>query len=747
MNALQKKYQLRINTTYRYKIFLFFLMVLILFTSNKAFSSIYLTHLPDKKPKQILTDQQDQFFIDYGRTIYVIAEKPLYVIRIADPKEGYSSYDFDNAVATDGTIYSLMSASYTPEKSKITRYRLSIVECKKRSCQYQLLGKWTSAKNASYYSPGKLSTSKKGNIFFTVNFHYKRGKNQHSKPHYYFNKKKVSKKKYQKEVSLNFKNNSNEVEIVNAKKSSFFNLTNAAYQDISFQHKGKLYTYEEKRSSRYKRTIIRDKDNLPHIFFHNPKGRGFFHHFYSPKDKKVKEIIIDKAESGLESIAFTSGNDIWSVHYFYRDSFNKGLLVTQQDSREGTILDSFVLDASETRNSGWDLVGAQSSNNRILMTYLSDKNTSQREFVILKRVDQLKSILGNNFEKYGNPKGKGQLNHIAHENRAAHISRLNLSNMQSLRSGYLNVGAGIQQVSWLVKSVKPDDNSNVQTPYLPQYDLSASLLNIVSAEGKFGRVNFGLELATKYVNQKAEQSRSDAAKDFNKISGKIGWERLFFDFDFAFQYENMTSEVLFTDESGQVPSRSFSMKYDEMKFSLLALNRHHFGYVFQQYNFYQPVYVYRVLEGGKSYSFEGQAIGNIDANNHMLHYGYSTINYLVRYETQASQWFLDGEVRGGLSLADFKNDTLVIGAEKPSNELTYVFSAQLELGYVWYKRWKWLDQLGGVIKISYRLDFSGIGNPDKPEDLEEAANSESYSFNFGRRELRHGPLFFLSLNY
>ncbi len=715
--------------------------------SGKAYSSVFLTHLPDTKPKQILADKNDQFFVDYGRRIYVIGQKPLYNVVIKDPTAGYVSYRFNNTVSPTGKIYSLTSASHRPEKSKITFYRLSIAECEKEFCQYTLLATSTSKKDSSYYSPGVLFTSNQGNVFFTLDYHYKSGKDWHSRTDYFYNKKKVSEGRYLSEKRKNFPLKPESVEIVNDNKSWSSRLSNKVYQKVQFKYKGKIYAYEEERSSRYKRTIVYDKDGLPHLFFHNPKGRGFFHHFFSPSEKKVKEIIVDQAESGLESIAFTFGNDIWSVHYFYRDPFNKGLLVTQQDSRIGTILDRFVIDASETRNSGWELMGAQSSNNRIFMTYLSDKNSKQREYVMLDNATQLKTVLGSNLAKYGNPKGKGQLDHIALENRVAHIRKLQLSNARSIRSGYINIGTGIQQVLWTVKSIEPNDESNVQTPYLPEYDLSASLLNIVSAEGKFGRVNFGLELATKYVDQKAEQSRSQAAKDFNKISGKIGWERFFMDFDFSFQYENMTSRVLFNDASGQVPTRDFTMKFDEMKFSLLTLNRHHFGYIFQQYNFYQPVYIYSIAEGATSYNFVGQAIGDIDANNHMLHYGYSTLNYLSKYETQARQWFLDGEVRGGLSLADFSSETRVIGAQKPSNEMTFVFAAQLEFGYVWYKRWKWLHQLGGIMKISYRLDLSGIGSPDKPKDLEEAATENSQIFKFGRGELRHGPLLFLSLNY
>jgi len=725
--------------SFRPKMATYFILLILCFISNNVISSVFLTDFPNSKPKQILTDQKDRFYIDYSSSIRVYYKKHEYTVFINDPKENYASYLYDNDVSPDGKIFSITTSSYKPKKSKITYYRLNIVECIERKCSYQLLGKWTSAKSSSSYHPGKLVISKNGNIFFPVTYNYKSGKKWLSKTTYYLNKKKVTSDEYMTKNKINFPGPKSGVVVSSNKQKDG--------QHISFVINGKSLEYSEDRSSRYTRSNIVDKYEIPHVFFHNPVDRAFYHHFYSPRKNEIVEVIIDNAESGWENTAFAYEDEIWSIHYFYRDSFNKGLVVTRHDIESGEIKDSFVIDASEIRNSGWELMGTKSSENRILFTYISDENNNTREFVMLDSVKDLKDILGKNFSDYGDPRGYGYLNHIPENTRSEHIATLNSSHSKALRPGYINIGTGVQYVTWSVDSAVPDEDSNVTTPYKPEYELADSILSTVSIEGKYGGTNFGLEYATKVVDKAVENTGSDTAKNINKISGKIGWERFFMNYDFAFQYEKTVSDVYFIDKSAQVAPRSFTLDFSEMKFSLLTMKRGHFGYIYQKYNFYQPVYIYKVPKDSTSYSFIGQAIGDINVSNHFLHAGFSTIDYITKYETGISKWFLDAELRAGASLADFQDDVAITGNKKPKNELALAYAAQIELGYVWYKRWKSLNQLGGVIKLSYRLDYSGIGDSDKPDDKEDPVDSDQYSFGFERSELRHGPLFFVSLNF
>lgn len=717
-----------------------FILLLFLSTATCAFAeaSLYLDNLPNKKPKQILTDNTDRFYIDYNSKIYIYHRELESVLRIRDPKKNYSSYLFDTKVTPTGDIYSLTISQYRPKKSKTTNYRLAIAKCDKSNCTFKNLGGWHSGEKSPSYSASKLKISKQGNVFFSVDYTFLSGKKWKTNTTYYINSKKTTKDTYKSSLTRDFKTTAS---------VNFGGSQSSSKSEIAFYKGGKKLTYKKARKSRYTLSSLYDNNDLPHIFFHNPVDRSFYHHFYSPHEGQVKEVIVDSAESGWENLVFSNKDELWTVYYFYRDSFNKGLQVVRSDSQTGDIVDRFLIDASDVRNSGWELSGAQSSENRILMTYLSDTNNNIREFVLLDDVADLKNILGENFKNYGHPKGSGYLPKQDAQSMNNYIATLNSSHRSSYRSNYLNAGTGIQYVNWSARSGEPDDDSNVATPYDVDYELNASVLSIASLEGKFGSTNFGLKFAKEVAGKEVKENVKDESGYLSKISGRIGWDKLFFNYDFSFQYEKSSSTVIFTDNSGQVPSKNFTLDYSEMKFSLLNIKRHHFGYIYQEYNFYQPVYIYSIGKDAKAYQFFGQAIGSVEANNHLFHYGYSTLDYLTKYETGIRQWFFDGEIRLGFSRASFQDDTASTTDLSPSKEWEFLIATQLEVGYIWYKRWKRFAKMGGAVKLSYRVDFSHIGSADKPDDLEEASSKQDFTYSYERTEIRHGPLIYFSLNY
>jgi len=702
-----------------------------LLVSQVVIGQTFLEGFPNKKPKQILNDQKDRFFLDYGSLVYVLLNKIEYIVKPCDPNSKYKSNAFDNAVSPQGIIYSIFKSSYSPKDSKTTYYNLYIAKCAKTKCKYKRLASWSytgGSKSYTSYSASPLRISKKDGVFFTVNYFYYSKDYRKSETYYYYNTRKISQERYFQLLSQNFPPPRSGIDVAG---------------NVSFKVSGREEKYSVDRSIRYTRTVVWDKNEVPHIFFHNPIDRSFYHHFYSHDENAVIETKVDTAESGMENVAFVADEKIWSIHYFYRDPFHKGLLVSIQ-AYDGQIIRQFVLDASNTRNSGWDLIGGKSSTGRILLTYLSDKNNNQREFCLLKKVEELE-ILGNNLAKYGHPKGEGYLEKAPSERREKLIQELASAHLKGRRNFVLNLGTGIQHVAWSVDVGEPEEESGVQKPYKPKYQLSDSLMNIYSLEGKYGRTNFGIELTSKLIDEEVDHAGSKEIKQLNKWKGQLGWERLFYNFDVKIQMEETATTVFFEDESNQVAPRKFDMDFQETKLSLLTLKRHHFGLLHQTYNFFQPIYIYLVDVGSTEYEYNSQAIGEIQATNLALHYGYSTLDYLVKYETDISNWFFDGEIRGGFSFADFEGDLQRTGYIKPKTENSFFYGAQVEAGWIWYKRWKRLKQMGMAIKLSYRADYSRIGSSDKPKDKEEPSDTKEYFFNFERTELREGPVLFVTL--
>jgi len=333
------------------------------------------------------------------------------------------------------------------------------------------------------------------------------------------------------------------------------------------------------------------------------------------------------------------------------------------------------------------------------------------------------------------------------EEREKLIQELASAHLKERRDFELNLGTGIQHVTWSVDVGKPEEESGVQRPFDPDYELSDSSMNIFSLEGKYGSTNFGIEVASIQIDEEVNHAGSKETKQLNRWVGLLGWDRMFFDFDVKIQMEKTTTTVFFEDESNQVAPRKFDMDFQETKLSLLPLKRHHFGLLYQRYNFYQPVYIYVAPAGSTRWEPHSQAIGQIQATNWVLHYGYSTLDCLIKYETAFSDWFFDGEIRGGISFADFNGDSEMTGNKRPQTEWTLFLGAQVEAGWIWYKRWKRLSHLGGAIKLSYRADYSKVGSSDKPKDKEEPSDTDAYYFAFERTEIRHGPVLFVTLNF
>jgi len=498
-----------------------------------------------------------------------------------------------------------------------------------------------------------------------------------------------------------------------------------------------------------------DKDRFPHVFLHDPSDRSFYHYFYHQNTGTVLEQQIDRGESGAEHVVFVTDKEIWSIHYFYRDPFNKGLLVTVSNVLDGKMIKQFVFDASKVRNTGWDLVGGQSSNGRILFTYLSDSQKKQREYVLLDGVEDL-ARLADNLKVYGHPKGDGFLQSIAKEDREKLIQDLVSSYQKELRNLILNYSIGTQYVWWEAFVESPSVGSDEITPYEPKYQFSDALMSSFSIEGHFYSFNFGIEAVTTSVDEKIEDSSSDETKQLNRWKGKLGWEKIFFDFDVQLETEQTTTTVLFEDHSDQVPTQTFSLSFKETKLSLLTFKRHHFGLISQTYNFIQPIYVFQAPKGSTEFLLESQALGEVEVSNWLLHYGYSTIDYLNKYETDFQDWFIDYEFQVGTSSVSFNKELQSVGDNTPSFDRGRADGVQLEFGWISYRRWEFLNQIGGAIKLSYRGDYFSVGDfdrtylnegdVDRPEDRHTNSTDETKTV-FQRAELRHGPIFLISLIY
>ena len=673
--------------------------------------------LPDRKPNLVLVDGKDRFYLAYGKMIYVVGQRIENKIKVINKPHSlnyhYQVNRAGNLRALFSTKRKIKEATKTKPAEWEVRHYIKIYEGRRSRVRElpQRLG----------IRESKIGRDDRWYLWL------------HAEPlgirkldDYYIDGDKVGRVEYESNRKRNLRPKSG----IETERSP------SEPNELALSKNG--YPLRAKKArSRYQTSMVWDQSEAPHLFYHNRKSRSFVHRFYDPAQNQVVDQVLDQAESGLENLALTQGNEIWTLHYFYRDSFNKGLLATVMGPR-GRIKRQFVVDASAKRNSGWDLAGARSSRGRVFLTFVSDQKEQTRHFLILNNLRDIERELAANMKQTGHPLGRGHAQGASREE----IAQALVSHRQERASFELYLGAGLQQLTTIITVPLPDE---ADTPYQPEYQVAGNLLNLFEMEGRVGSTSFGIQATKKLIQE--ESGAEDKAGNLTHLSGQLGWEKLFFDYDVKFSTRQMSTEIRFQDHSDQIEPFRFQHRFTEYKVALLPLKRHQFGVIYQEYNFYQPVYLYLKPEGELSYQLAGQAFGKLDVSNTMLFYGYSTSDYMTRYETEGSDWYMDGQIHGGFSTATFE-ETSGNGQGITPRQNTGVFGLQAELGWLLYSRFAALNGAGGFVKLAYRADWAQIGgNNDRPSDADEPSDKDDYIYGYSRREIHHGPLVMINLSF
>ena len=702
-----------------------YILIFVYITSAVA-GQEFMTGFIDKKPIQIAVDSNDMFYVDYGEDILRFSFSIDAHIHWADAGENYGNCSSTNRVAPDGTVYGIITSSNRPEKSDTTYFRMNLASWRSGDYTCSNLFDWShtsGAKGFSDFSLSSLRVSKKGSLFFVIEHSYTdpKGDWQTDLLHY-FEGVRIEPERFRLLEMEHF-------------PASPAGVTVSA--DLVFVKDGNGLPLQVDRGSRYSRSLVEDGLGEQHVFFHDPADRSFYHRFFRKDTGNVVDICVDAAESGMDNVAFAAGIRIWTIHYFYRGPFNKGLLVTVNDAVDESIEKQFVLDASKKRNSGWDLVGAQSSTGRVLFTYISDKNINKREFVLINRVEDMEAM-GRNLAEYGHPGGAVHAEKEGIDLEKGEAEALASAHLKPRKVMDLYISGGMQYVFWRSMVGLPSE-SGVADPYEAKYKHSDAFMESVMCECRLGETVLGVEVVTKLTEESVDLGELEGVKDIVDWRAYVGWDKLFGNFDVQLALNQAKSTVFFEDGSGQAPPHEFDMDFTELRFAMLDYRRQHFGALVQIYDFYQPVYIYKAPADSTSYSFHSQAIGDIKATNIFGHYGYTTLDYLVKYETAVSQLYFDGEVIGGISLAEYTDEVATTG-KTPKIEYQFGFGGNIEAGWIAYGRLESLGGFGGAFKIGYRVSYVHIGSADKPEPLSESLSHDTYYFAYERDEFRHGPI-------
>ncbi len=681
-------------------------------TESTALSAI--PSYPGITPDAVHVDQNNSFYLVAGRRILRLQDKFVVYAQLPEKVGRFTMGKYQVRVAGDGTVFAVATGTYSyqtqvKQGDKVvtvthSESQLYQVQCH-GSCNPRIL-------NGSNLLEPSFQVSTQGEVFFQTyevvkgtldsNGDYQQKRNYY----HYLNGNSVSGEEYDRRYGQAFA-----PELVSDGEDGFV-------------FKGKAVKESQPHRLRGSRSMVWDHLHQPHLFFHDPGSRSLHHHYFNRADSKMVHLDIDIMESGVENAAFVDGEQIWVLHYYYRNNFNKGVAATLLDV-DGRMAEQFVVDAAAEDNIGWDLHAARAPNGQILLTYQSDSQNKQHRYWLLDNAGELRT-LAQRLSTYGTTtQAEGE---ASFEQQIAGQELAN-SLFKSYKFLALTFGTGVQYALW---SYNFSDQLH--------YKVDNSFVNILDVGGQVRGFNFGMEYAKYLVDVGAPDTGA------SRLSSFASWNRLLFDFDFKLSLEKSTTQVELTDDKVAANDRVYTQQYNAVNLNLLTPRQRAFGLRYQKYNQYKVIHKQEIKAGSDQWHTVASGVGELEVNTLAAHFGYSTIDYLLKFETRSSQYFIDYNGQLGLVWQSYLGkDYSAWGGDRPKGLFNPIVGGNIEFGRLWYRRWNTRVNVGGLVKVSYRLDAHFYLDGEK-ESQEEKADKDDTDFvtNSGIA-LRHGPVAYVAL--
>jgi hypothetical protein len=463
----------------------------------------------------------------------------------------------------------------------------------------------------------------------------------------------------------------------------------------------------------YQKTCKLDRLGRPHLVFHDPSSKSTTHAWLPARAQKPEAVTLFNRESGIyNAAAALPDGGVVVFAYAYKNPFNKGLVAAVLD-RQGKDVDSFYVTRSVDDNPGWNVLAASSSSGRILLAYHGD---ARKKNAVVTLYDSWKAI-----RKHAPPEPKGW--------------------EQSYRNFFFLGGVGVFYPFWHVTSLKPSkEDVPADRIFSADYSMSSTLVNSFKVEGRWGDFSFGLAYLRAFIGDELEDAGGGlAAEAFDYLAGQIGWDRLVFYHDVRIEGAFSRVRGLFRDASGRGQDAIFSSDFTRIQLTLLNAYRIRYGLFYQSYDFHIPIYAYRARAGQAAYQFADSFSSDVRFHDIGLTIGYSRLDYAAKYENQVLDWYVDGDVGVGISLADLAQPRVVAG-EEIGLVPTFMIPFNLEVGVLAYKRWHGLYGFGGYVRLGYKLSGNFTGLAGKPSDRDDDdRDDDDVTARYNRIALRHGP--------
>ncbi len=657
--------------------------------------------------KDIYTDSKNRFYADFGNTVYRITDEVDKEFSFFSPAEGFSAVSHQTSVAPSGVIYSMIRGRKTVynKKGKVSKryYRVDFQKCLENGeCINRKIASWSRSegqKNYTKYSV-KFIIGEKGTPLYSVSeirCRHKKGC------------RTINTEFFCDESSCN-QQTMNEILQSERKVIPVCRYGESGVEIICANKKRKFY-----RIVLYDVTRFYDSRGIPHIFFQNKNDKSFSH--ATVTNGQIKEEKIDMPESGFSNAAAAlPEGEIVAFSYFYRNPFYKGVLATFIN-RNGD-KEQHVVHRERDANPGWGLKAAATSRGRVMLSYKKDGRKSERVYRIFRNKEAVAEAA------LDEPEGWER----------------------DYRNFFFMGGGGIMYSFWHITSARPSSEDVPGDRIIkPDYNLADSLINEFSVEGRYGSFSLALTYLKSFISDKIEATAGKkAATSFDFLAGSIGFDKLFLGLDLRVSGKYGKIKGGYRDKAGLDSPAIFDSDYRFLSLSLLDAYRLRYSVFYQNYDFHIPVYAYKVEDGKKSFSFSDSFGAGVRFHDVGFTFGYSRLDYAVKYENKVFDWFVAGDIGIGLSIASLEKSRKVED-ENISRVFTFMFPFNLEGGIIWYKRWHRIYGTGIYSKIGYRVNGNFTGFNSKPDDLEDPVSGGFIHTSFQRTEIRHGP--FLSLGF
>lgn len=449
--------------------------------------------------------------------------------------------------------------------------------------------------------------------------------------------------------------------------------------------------------------------------------RAFFVHSAPAPGGPWQSAVIDGREAGWQHSLALHGEKVWTLYYYYRNAFNKGLKLAVIE--DGQVARNTTFRREEETNLGWEpLLGARADGS-LRVSFLENVDEGRRAELAF---DSLEAMLANH-----PPEVTGTWTDEAR---------------------FVEVEAGVRPgFQWWHVGAPNPPSEDAPVQYSPSYRYDPGLVTSVFVAARIGSVHVGATYAQDLLGRTVESAVGPVARRALQLfSGTLGVDELFGGHDVRVTWERAKVEGEYTDATSQ---RDASTRLDFIELALLNQWRLKYGLQFRAYDLTEPIYGYYAAPNDPVYSFVGADVVDASIKRIELFLGYSRLDYLTKYETRFLGPVWELGLGGGLGISTFPN--IQLGGRDVGSNLELALSASARVGLAYYQRFHALRGAGAHVTLGYQAwglthGFT-TGKPDdrksETDQEKEDLTKEDFQTKVAHFQLFHGPYLSVGVVY